>query len=366
MDYKSRLDKLKKLLKVENLDGVLISEHSNISYFTGYSNFSKDEREAYLLITRNNQFVFTDARYSEAIIKKVSHFELIEISSQKPLTTSLKELSEKLKLTNVGIEEENLTISEHKKIKKSLKKLMGLKTHHIRSVKSSQEIYQIEKACKIGDEAFKFILARVEVGISEKELAFELESYIRKNGGEISFEPIIAFGINSSVPHHETGKTVLSEKNGQFMLLDFGVKFEHYCSDMTRTVFFGKPTEKQEHIYNVVYKAQRQIAKVLQEELNKNGFAMASKIDKIAREYIFSKGYPSIPHSLGHGIGLEVHEFPSLSPKSKSILESGMVFSIEPGIYIPNFGGVRIEDLFAIEGKKLRQLTNSSKEIIKI
>ncbi|MCR4305907.1 MAG: M24 family metallopeptidase, partial [Candidatus Daviesbacteria bacterium] len=194
---------------------------------------------------------------------------------------------------------------------------------------------------------------------------------IRTKGAVISFPTIAAFGKNSSIPHHQTGNTKLgpessSGREGQVILLDFGVKFENYCSDMTRTIFFGKPTGKQKDIYNEVLESQQKAVDYIKGLIKTGQEIRSAGVDKVARDYILSKGYPSIPHSLGHGIGLEVHEHLSLSPKSKESLKEGMVFSIEPGIYLTDFGGVRIEDLFVYEEKGLRQLTVSPKKIITI
>ena len=191
-------------------------------------------------------------------------------------------------------------------------------------------------------------------------MAFELEFFIRKTGAKISFEPIVAFGKNTAIPHHHTGDSKL-EKD-QFVLLDFGVKYQDYCSDMTRTVFFGSPTKEHQKIYQIVLDAQKAAVDFIKKNLKQNQEIKAQDVDKIAREYIISKGYPIIPHSLGHGIGLQVHERPFLSPKSQDILKPGMIFSIEPGIYIPEFGGVRIEDLYLLDYNALHKLTNSSHE----
>ena len=189
-----------------------------------------------------------------------------------------------------------------------------------------------------------------------------MEYFIKKHGAELSFPSIVAFGKNSSVPHHQTGNTKLTERI-KLILLDFGVKYENYCSDMTRTIFFGKPSEKQKKIFEVVLEAQQKAANFLGSAIKFGKKVSASEVDKAARDYIISKGYLTIPHSLGHGIGLEVHEHPSLSPRSKDTLKEGMVFSIEPGIYLPNFGGVRVEDLFVIQKNTLNQLTLSSKKL---
>lgn len=360
--FSKRVNKIKSLLKERKVDAVWICDVSNICYLTGFSNFSKEEREAYLLIGKDFAYIITDARYAEAVKKEVPHFKLYERSHQTPTENLFKSLKKKINI--LGIEEDELTVVEHKQLKKHFKKIkhFDIKTH--RSIKTPEEIEKIENATQLGDLAFKYILKKIKPGISEKQLAYELELFIKQKGGELSFPTIVAFGKNSSVPHHQTGNSKLEEKNGQFILLDFGVKLENYCSDMTRTVFFGKPSEKQEKIYKTVLEAQQKAIGFINKTIKSGGKIMAIKVDKAARDYIISKGYSSIPHSLGHGIGLEVHEHPSLSPKSKEILKSGMVFSIEPGIYIPDFGGVRIEDLFVLEKQKLRSLTNASKELI--
>lgn len=352
--FEQRIKNLRQKLIKEKLDGVLISSVSQICYLTGYSNFSNLEREAYIFIGKDFGYIITDGRYSEVIKKQVPHLELFERGNKK----STKDLFKKHQkdIRSLGIEEDNLTVSEHKIIKKHFKNLKHFSISRV--IKSEQEIQNLKKACELGDEAFKFILGKIKSGITEKELAFEIEFFIKKNGADLSFPTIVAFGKNSSVPHHQTGETKLEK--GNFVLLDFGVKLHDYCSDMTRTVFFGKPTEKQKDIFETVLAAQQKAA-----EFVKVG-VKAKEVDKIARDYIISKGYPSIPHSLGHGVGLEVHENPHLSSKSKDILKEGMVFSIEPGIYIPNFGGVRIEDLFVLEKQGLKQFTTSSKEMIVI
>lgn len=352
----SRLDKIKEILKKDDLDGVLISSVDNISYLTGYTNFSKEEREAYLVITSNHQFIITDGRYSEAISKEVLDFELIERSSTLPSKKIFKNLVKKFNLKKIGLEEHDLSHQEFMEISKIFTNNKHFKSHHLRSIKDSQEIELIKKACNIGDLAFRDIVKKVKPGISEKELALELELFIRKSGAEISFETIVAFGANSSVPHHHTGETKLEDN--QFILLDFGVKVNGYCSDMTRTIFYGKPSDKQKKMHKVVLEAQQKAAALVK------GNILASEVDKVARQYILDQGYPYIPHSLGHGIGYSVHEAPSLYPKSKDILEEGQVFSIEPGIYISHFGGVRIEDLYTIKNKKIIQLTKSPKDLV--
>lgn len=237
-----------------------------------------------------------------------------------------------------------------------------------KAVKSPDEISKIEKACKLGDKIFDYILKKIKLGITEKEVTQEINSFIKKFEGKLSFPTIVAFGKNSANIHNIPTNNKLTKN--QIILLDFGVKLNNYCSDMTRTVFFGKTTPEQKKMYQTVLEAQQKAIDFLASSFNSlasaNKQIKASKIDKIARDYIISKGYPSIPHSLGHGIGKKVHEAFRISPKSKNYLKEGMVFSIEPGIYIPNFGGVRIEDLVVLEKTGPRFLTHSPKNIIEV
>lgn len=370
---KNRLDNLKQELISQKLDAVLISKVANIIYLTNYSGFSVEEREAYLLITPKKAFIFTDGRYTEAVKKLIPDFELIEISSKSKFSDILQNLTGKLKIERLGTEQNDLRVNEYKVIKKITKSLIDFKFHHHRSVKTLEEIRLIENACKIGDQAFKYIQTKIKLGISEKELMFLLDQFIREKGFEPSFKTIVGFGENSAIPHHQTGQRKL--RLGDFVLLDFGVRFQEYCSDMTRTLIFGKPSEKQKRIYEVVKEAQSEATKFIGQKLEASGSRVkrgmtvsikAAEVDKTARDYILENNFPAIPHSLGHGIGIEVHEHPYLSPNSKEELTEGMVFSIEPGIYIPGFGGVRIEDLFVIEKSRIRKLTKSDNNFITI
>lgn len=355
--FRKRFLKLQNNLTQQKLTAVLICDTANIAYFTGYDNFSYLEREAYLLIGQNFQYIITDARYSEAVRKQIPHFLLYERSVTNPTVKLFAKLQSQIQ--TLGIEENELTVSEYKLLKKHFKYLKAFQTHQLRSIKDLEEISNIEISCKLGDLAFNYIVKKIKIGISEKEVAALLEKFIKEKGGEFSFPAIIAFGKNSSIPHHQTGQSKLQK--GEVILLDFGVKFKNYCSDMTRTIFLGKPDKKQQLIYQTVLTAQNKAVEYIT-RLKKSGKTIkAQEVDKIARAYIKSQGFGDIPHSLGHGIGLQVHEHPSLSVGSREHLAEGMVFSIEPGIYIPGFGGVRIEDLYVLEKTQLRALTNSPK-----
>lgn len=365
MNFTKRVKKLREMARKQNLDAVLISSVSDIIYLTGYSGFSIEEREAYLLITNGSHFLLTDARYSEAVKTTLPNVTLCEISIEIPLKERLKEVIKKEHSQTLGFEGHNLTFFEYEKLSECIKKLSPIDLSHFRIEKDVDEISKIKRACEIGDKAFEHILKQIKAGITEKELAYELEFIVKKQGADISFDPIIAFGANSAIPHHQTCDQKLKPNN--IVLLDFGVKVDNYCSDMTRTVFFGKIDVKFKKIYATVLKSQQEAIKYIKQiqPLSKSNLN-AKDLDKVARDYIIKQGFPSIPHSLGHGIGLEVHESPRLSPNSKDLLKSGMVFSIEPGIYISGWGGVRIEDLVVIQNEKLEILTKSPKELIEI
>ena len=354
-------------------DAILISSISNIIYLTDYSGFSKEEREAYLFVTKNKQYILTDGRYTQAVRTLIPNYKLIEITSENSIKKALKDLKTKHKIKKLGIEENDLKVNEYKALKKHYNNTYYYgNINSLRSIKNENEVSKIEKACKLGDKTFNYILKKIKVGVSEKEIAREIEFFIKRAGADISFSPIVAFGKNSALPHHVSTHNKLTKN--QIVLLDFGVKLDNYCSDMTRTVFFGKPTNEQKKMYQAVLEAQQKTIDYISNHYNnayyynnneKKVRALKAKdADRVARLHIKSKGYLAIPHSLGHGIGIDVHELPHISPNSKDILKEGMVFSIEPGIYIPNFGGVRIEDLIVLTKSGPRLLTHSPKTLI--
>jgi len=337
-------------------DAILISSVPNIIYFTNYSGFSETEREAFILITTNKNYLITDSRYSEALKKHTSGFEIIN-SGAINFISNAKDFFHINKIYTLAIEEDNITLAESKLLKKSVK-IVPTFFFQKRIIKTPQEIENIKKACKIGDMAFNFILAKLKTGITEKEISDELIGFFKLKNADLSFKPIVAFGPHSSIPHHENSDTKL--KKDQIVLLDFGVKVNNYCSDMTRTVFFGEAPEEFKKIHKTVLNAQQKTIKNIKPNMK------LSEIDKTARDYILSQNFPNIIHAVGHGVGIEVHEAPSVSPSSKDIVKNGMVFSIEPGIYVPGYGGVRIEDLVLIKNGNVELISHAKREIIEI
>jgi Xaa-Pro aminopeptidase len=367
--YVSRISALQDLITEHKLHAILVTSVPNIIYFTGYAGFSIEEREAFLFITPEKAYILTDGRYVTAIQTAVPHLELIEISSRHTFKKAFAQLIEEHRIKKLGIEENHLFVYEYKTILPFVKETMHVPVSTLRIKKTPEEIALLEKACLIGDQAVSATLPALQTGMSEKHIASTLENHIRKTGAEPSFRTIIAFNANAAIPHHQTSSDRLTSPG--LILIDSGAKNDNYCSDMTRTVFLGKATDVQKKMYQTVHDAQAKAAEKLasllgEYNLGKIEKVNASDIDHVAREYILSQGYPTIPHSLGHGIGLEVHEAPTLSPVSQHTLENGMVFSIEPGIYLPHEAGVRIEDLYVIENNMLRQLTHSPKHLIEL
>jgi Xaa-Pro aminopeptidase len=323
----------------------------------GYPNFSKYEREAFLFVSNSNTTLFTDPRYIEAVEKIIP--SSVKATIERPVTKKINQIVKRQKFVKIGFEN-NLTFAEHQNFKKTLSAKLVLTDYlveHIRAVKDRIELESIKKAAKLTDDAFEYVKPRIIMGITELQIAYEIESYIRKCGGTLAFDSIVAFGPNASIPHHITSSKKLEDED-EFVLLDFGAKFEGYCADMTRTLLTKKSSDRARKIYKAVLDAQKKAAQSITANKKGNAANAAIVANNVLKEY----GFEKVPHGLGHGIGLEVHEEPFLHSKMKSLaLTSGNYFSIEPGVYIPGFGGVRIEDDFLLTKSGLKQITNSPK-----
>ena len=355
-----RIKNLKKSLADKKFDAILISNQANIFYLSGISFFDASEHEGFILITKNKNYLITSSLYSEAASLSLKNFKLLEVRMGKTLEDNLKEVAISSKLKNVAFEENSLTVSEYASFKKVLPlKPSGEIIQSLRQIKDKAEIEKINKACEITDEAFKYILRQVKTGVTEIEIANKIKRYFEDLGLSQSFSPVIAFGSHSSMPHHISNNTKL--RKNQIVLMDFGVKFEGYCSDFTRTVFFGRADGKFKKIYSAVLDSQTNAFNYLNSTKNPS----LLKADKDSRYHILSLGFPSIPHSLGHGVGVEVHDGLRLSPASKYKAQNDMVFSLEPGIYVPGYGGVRIEDI-VIYKNGVTFLTHSNRDLIEI
>lgn len=333
--------------KLNDNEGFYISSYANIYYYSGFT--SEDAR---LIITQNDCILMTDSRYTVQAKNQAKDFDIHDIAD--------KSIIEKLGIKRLGIEEGNLTVKELGNINKGDMKVFPAANmiSEQREIKDEEEIAKIRAAEKLGDEAFSHVLNFIKPGISELDVAFELEFFMRKNGASgLSFDTIAASGIRSTMPHGVASEKIIEK--GDLLTLDFGCVLDGYCSDMTRTVAVGSIDSKGKEIYETVLAAQ----KAGLEYIAKG--KVCSGADAAARKVITEAGYgKNFGHALGHSVGIEIHESPTLSPKCDKILVPGNVVTVEPGIYIENFVGVRIEDLVLITDSGVENFTHSEKELI--
>lgn len=362
--FESRIKQLQAELSNFDIEALLITSPYNIAYLTGIHAFSIEEREARILVTKLDVILFTDARYIQ-MVKEIAPFvTLIEISSKDPFIGTLARLLDKNVIKNMGFEEENITYKEIADIEEKVQNTELIPTFDIaeglREVKDNDEVENIRKACELSDRAFDYIVKKIKPGITELEVKRELENFMRSQDGSLSFESIVAFGKNSAIPHHVSNETILNAND--IILLDFGAKVDGYCSDMTRTIIVGKADEKFQKMYRATREAQEVSIESLKTHMQE-GFE-SKRPAELANSHLKASGFTEIPHGLGHGVGLQVHENPSLSPYSDMKLSPGMIVTVEPGVYIPEFGGVRIEDTILVTTDGIELLTKSDKNLI--
>lgn len=355
---KKRIYKLKAKIKKEQADGLLIFNLANIRYLTGYSG------SCGLLFVSTPTLFITDFRYEEQVKKEVKGAKVF--IAKKSLFDKLNQLVRFQKAKTILFESKHISYYEFMKLKKEAKgkRWRGVVgwVEEMREIKDKEEIEKIKQACEITVQVFKEILPLIKPGVKEIELAAEIDYRIKKNGAEKSaFETIVVSGEKSAMPHGKPGEKEL--RKGEFVTFDFGAVYQGYHSDFTRTIVIGKATPEQKKIYNIVKKAQQETIDQLREGMS------CRDADLIARSIIEKEGYGKyFGHGLGHGVGLEVHEAPRLSYLApvNAKLKKNSVVTVEPGIYLPNFGGVRIEDTVVIEEDKVEILTKFSKELIEI
>jgi Xaa-Pro aminopeptidase len=346
-------------LKKSKIDAVILSSNANIYYLSVTRGFSTELHEAFIVVTTNQAYLITDLRYTGLDREIPESIRLVYAKGGHTYFDEIRKIILNDNIKTLALEENDIRLSEYKELKKMRLVIKKLDLADFRIFKDLYELKNIMFACNKADEALNKCLVSITGNTSESDLAFVIESHLRKAGVTTSFPPIVAFGENSSVPHHSP--TTRTLKKGDFILIDMGAKVNNYCSDITRTFIYGKASDMQKKMYETVLTAQQKAIDFIN-----HGGLKAKDIDKIARDYIISQEYSSIPHSLGHGVGIEVHETPRLSPKSKDTLKPGMVFTIEPGIYISGFGGVRIEDTVVLRDNKLEVLTRFDKDLIEL
>lgn len=362
MRHPERVNALRERLIDEKIDALMVCKIANVAYVTGFEQVFDTEEAHAAVITADGAWLYTDSRYAEAATAAAQGTEWnVMVPAENLYITACTALAD------AGVESLALESSvPYGRFRFISEKFGGNVVaieqwvEDVRQVKSADEIERVAEAQAITDAAFTHILGFVRPGITEIDIALELEFFMRKNGSDgVAFAPIVASGPNSAKPHASVTDRVI--QSGDFLKMDFGARFAGYCSDMTRTVVVGRASDKQREIYEVVRAANEAGIQAL-----KAGVPGAS-VDGAAREVIEAAGYgQNFRHGLGHGVGLEIHESPSLGMKAAKSVHAGSVVTIEPGIYLPGFGGVRIEDLAVVESDGCRVLTTSTKDFLEL
>jgi Xaa-Pro aminopeptidase len=337
-------------------DALLVTKLVNVRYLTGFTGSN-----AQLLIGERDM-LFTDGRYEEQSARQAPDLERTIYSGGVPFTSVLSPALQAQGITHLAVEAHHMTLATARAVSGAAPEIDLVETgglvERLRILKTPEEIEALRRACAIGDEGFLALLGRLREGMTESEAAAELEDAMRRAGSEgLSFDTIVAFGESAAEPHHRPVERRL--RSGDLVKLDFGATWGGYHSDMTRTIAFGTPSDEQRRIYQIVLDAQRAGVEAV------HAGATCKSVDAASRDIVEAAGY-GFGHGTGHGVGLEVHEAPSVRKESGETLEAGMVVTVEPGIYLPGFAGVRIEDTIAVTTDGYDVLTRSSKELIEV
>ncbi len=347
-----RIQLLRHRMAGMDLQGMIVANPINVKYLTGI------DAEGILLLTRKENIYVTDSRYTEYVTSILTPFDEIVVDDQKNISKDDFE-NYFMFCENVGFEEDYITYSKYKEYMHKFRINNFVEATKIieslRMIKDNEEIEYIKKACKITDDCFNMIIQYIKPGMTEIQVARKIQDFYRDFAEGESFETIVASGENTSKPHAIPTNRKIEKQD--IVLIDMGCKVKGYCSDMTRTIFIGEPTEEQLKIYNLVLKNQKQVLDDIQE--GKNIKNLSRRLENDFAEY----GYDMI-HSLGHGVGLEIHEKPFVNSKNDNSLKENMVITDEPGIYLPGNFGVRIEDTVLVKKQGHQALTESTKECI--
>lgn len=350
----SRIEKLRASFREHHIDGMLIASPYNRRYISNFTGTA-----GVVLISETKALFITDFRYIEQATKQAVGFEIVQ--HKGTIFEEVAKQVNELGIKKLGFESEHLTYQQYEIYKKQIKTTLvpvSQLVEKIRLKKDAEEIKIIEAAAEIADQAFEHILTFIRPGIREIEVANELEFFMRKQGAtSSSFDTIVASGFRSALPHGVASEKVIEE--GELVTLDYGAYYEGYCSDITRTIAVGEISDELKKIYQTVFEAQKRGVEGIKPGIT------GKEADALTRDYITAQGYGEyFGHSTGHGLGMEVHEGPTLSIKSNTVLEPGMIVTVEPGIYIAGVGGCRIEDDVLITENGNRTLTKSPKELI--
>ncbi|MFA1821564.1 M24 family metallopeptidase [Virgibacillus oceani] len=349
-----KVDKVRAALEENGLDAILITSSINRRYVTGFTGTA-----GAAVITKNDARFITDFRYTEQAAKQAEGFQIVE--HKQLIELEIKDQLKEMNVKRLGFEKDHVSYSRYENYKNvldvELVPVSGV-IEELRLIKDQDELEIMKKAAEIADNAFEHIQSFIKPGVKEIDISNELEFFMRKQGAaSSSFDIIVASGFRSALPHG-----VASEKeiqSGELVTMDYGALYHGYCSDITRTVAVGEINDELKNIYDTVLEAQIRGVEGICPGIS------GKEADALTRDYIKEKGYGDyFGHSTGHGLGMEVHEGPSLSFRSDKKLQTGMVVTVEPGIYVPQVGGCRIEDDVIVTEKGNERLTFSSKELV--
>jgi len=350
--------KLRENLFEVNIGGALVSSYANILYYSGFTGSS-----GMLLILKDSLYLITDFRYIEQAKMESSGFEVIEASAEK-MTEFINNVCSENGIKSIWFEDEHITFKAYRSLSDSLKTTELVPANgsisSTRIIKADSEVSGMRRAASLADSALTYISKLLKTGMTEKQAALEIEVYLRRNCGvKVAFDIIVASGSNAALPHAQPTDRLIGVND--HVIFDFGAVIDGYRSDMTRTLILGSCEPEILKIYSIVLEAQQKALCAIKPGVT------GKEIDRIAREHIEQNGYGKyFGHGLGHGVGLNIHEAPKLSEKSTDVLEAGMVVTVEPGIYLPGIGGVRIEDMVLITEDGIENLTSSPKYLDKI
>lgn len=354
-----RLSKLRQQLRDRELPAILLTEMVNIGYVTGFTGSN-----AVVIVTPDNTRFITDSRYSVQAAEQCPGFTLRTSSSSAGMLDSLVEQVNELALTRLAFEADHVAVSRHAKWKEKLPEVEWLAASDLvetmRMLKDADELERIRTAVGIVDRTFAHVLPFLRPGVAERDIAIEIEHFMKKAGAEKeAFDTIVASGARSAMPHGRASAKRLEP--GDFVTMDFGARWDGYHSDITRTVVIGQASDRHREIYGIVREAQEAGLRAVRAGVT------GVDADAAARQIIAAAGYgDNFGHGLGHGLGRDIHDGGSLSPRSDITLAAGMVMTVEPGIYIDGWGGVRIEDDVVVTETGCEVLTRSTKELLEV
>lgn len=352
----ARVTKLRQAMREKGMEALLITNSHNRRYLTGFTGTA-----GYVAVTGDRCWLFVDFRYTEQAKEQAPAFFDIVEHAAKPMDT-IRETLKASGVRSLGFEQNDVTYASYTGYVRELEGLTLVPAdplvERLRMIKDEGELAVMREAGDLADRTFRHIVSLIKPGMTETDVALEMEFYMRSHGAtSSSFDTIVASGERSALPHGVASGRVIGKD--EFVKLDFGAYYKGYCSDLTRTVVVGTPTDRHRELYRIVLEAQEEALARIRPGMT------GREADAIARDIIARHGYGDrFGHGLGHGLGMQIHEAPRLSPSGDLVLEPGMTVTVEPGIYLPGFGGVRIEDDVVVTENGVERLTHASKEFL--